>query len=369
MAYGLTIANLYYCQPLLPEMARAFGTGSAAEYLIAAGQLGYALALMFVVPLGDITRRRQLVRVLLCAEVVALAVTAAAPTAALLLAAGAVIGLASAGVVNVLVAHAAGLATGHERGRAVATMLSGGLAGILLSRTVAGLVSEVVGWRVLFIGAALVTSLLVAALSRVMEPSPPDLSLGYGAQLRATVRLVTRDRVLRRRSFVGAGAFAAFGCFWATVAYRLSESPYHYGPARIGLLALAGAAGALAARYVGRAADRGRQLPLTRASLTLGVASFAAIWAGGEHLSWLLAGLTAMDLAVQATHLLNMSVVYGLVEGARARVASVYMTIYTLGGVAGSTAGAAAYPAGGWTAVCLLGAAFMTAALAATFVR
>ncbi|WP_170026291.1 MFS transporter [Actinomadura oligospora] len=361
VTYGVTIADLYYCQPLLPQMARSFGP--SAGYLTAVGQLGYGLALVLVVPLGDIVRRRRLVGVLLGAEVAALAATAAAPTAEVLLIAGAVLGLTSAGVVNVLVPYAAGLAAPHERGRAMATMLTGGMTGVLLSRTVAGVVAEALGWRALFAIAALATAALLVVPARVMAPTPPETTIGYRAQLAATVRLAARDPLLRRRSYLGACAFAAFGALWATLSFQLAGPPYHYGQTTIGLLALAGAAGTLAARFVGRAADRGRERLLTRTAPALGIASFGALWMGGSSLSWLLLGLVAMDLAVQAVHLLNLSVLYGRADGARSRVASVYMTLYTLGGVVGAGVGTALYQAGGWTALCLLGAAVMTLGL------
>ncbi|TDC43085.1 MFS transporter [Micromonospora sp. KC213] len=366
-AYGLTIANLYYCQPLLPEMSRSVGP-HAADHLVAVGQLGYALALILVVPLGDIVPRRPLLAVLLCADAAALALTAAARTTGLLLAAGALIGLTAAAVVNTLIPYAAALAGPDERGGAIGTMLTGGLTGVLLSRTVAGLVSQVAGWRALFAVAAVVTLLLAVILLRTMPPAPPDLALPYRAQLRATIRLAATHRLLRRRALVGACSFAAFGVFWSTIAFHLNEPPYRYGPAQIGWLALVGAAGAVAARPLGRAADRVGAVRLTRAALALGTVSFAALWAGGHHLAWLAIGLLAVNTAVNATHLLNMTVVYGI-NDARARLASVYMTGYTLGGVAGAAAGPFAYAVGGWTATCLLGAAFLAVALVPTFTR
>lgn len=365
VAYGLTIADLYYCQPLLPQMARSYASASSVGNLTTVGQLGYALGLVLVVPLGDIVRRRPLVCLLLLVESGALTVTAAAPAVGVLLAAGALIGLASASVVNILVPYAATLAAEHERGRVMGTMLSGGLAGILLSRTVAGVTAEIFGWRALFLAAAAVTLLLTGALARTMESSAAEVAIGYTTQLRATVRLAVSEPVLRRRSLMGACVFGAFGVFWSTVAFLLAGPPYRYGEAAIGLFALVGAVGALAAKVTGRAADRGWQHPLTGTLLVLGLASFGAIAIGGQSLKWLVVGLLAMDVAVHGTHLLNMSVVYGLVDGARSRIASAYMTVYTLGGVAGSAAGTAAYRLGGWAAVSATGAAFMAAGLVA----
>lgn len=364
LAYGLTIANLYYCQPLLAQIARSFPPGAAVGELTTLNQLGYALGLVLIVPLGDILRRRPLVCLLLCLDAVALLATAAAPSSGVLLAAGTVLGLATSSVVNILIPYAAAIAGAHERGRAVATMLFGGLLGILLSRTVAGLLGDLLGWRALFLAAAGVTLVLAAALARAMTPAPPSIALGYREQLLATLRLAAREPVLRQRSLIGACVFACFGAFWATAAFLLAGPPYAFGEAEIGLLALTGVAGALAARAAGRAADRGRQRPLTGVLLVLGLAACGALWAGGQHLAWLLLGVVAMDVAVSGVHVLNLSVVYGRAGTTGGRVATVYMTVYTLGGVLGSLAGSTAYRTVGWPAVPIVIAACMAAALA-----
>ncbi|MFG2004082.1 MFS transporter [Spirillospora sp. NPDC048911] len=361
LIYGLTIANLYYCQPLLPRMAESY---PSVGNLVTAGQLGYALGLVLIVPLGDIVRRRRLVCVLLLVEVVALAATATASTVTVLLAAGTVIGLTSASVVNVLVAYAATVAADHERGRVIATVLTGGLTGVLLSRTIAGLAAEALGWRGVFWAAAAVTLLLSLVTSAIMAPSAPETSISYTRQLRDTANLFLTEPVLRQRSLIGCCVFASFGVFWATVAFLLAGPPYEYGEAQIGLFALFGAVGTLAARVAGTAADRGRQHSSTGLLLALGVAAFAVLSAGAGELAWLIAGLVAMNVAISGTQLLNLSVVYGLVETARSRVAAAYMTCYTLGGVLGSATGTIAYRLGGWTAVCALGAALMATALA-----
>lgn len=364
VAYALTIANLYYCQPLLPRMGRSFGGPGAMGDLVTAGQGGYALGLVLVVPLGDIMRRRPLVCGLLCAQAVALTVTATAPAVWVVLTAGVVIGVTASGVVQVLLPYAASVAPEHERGRAMATIMIGSQLGVLSSRTVAGLVGGLLGWRGMFLVAAVVTVAVAGVLARVMTSTPPEIAMGYAAQLRATVRLAVTEPVLRRRSAIGACVFGCLCAVWATMAFLLSAPPYGYGSAQIGLVALAGAAGAVVARPVGGAADRGWQRPLTGGLLVLGLVSFAVLWEGRGSLWCLIPGLLALGAAVSGSHLLNTSVVYGLVGGGRSRIAAVYMTAYTLGGVVGSAAGTEAYGKGGWGAVCAVGAAFMAAALA-----
>lgn len=356
VACGVTVANFYYCQPLLPQIAQSFhATQAATGGLVTAIQLGYAVALFLLVPLGDIVRRRPLVWGMLLLEAAALALCAAAPGLAALIAAGAVVGVAGC-VVQILLPYAATIAADHERGRVVGTVLTGVLLGILLSRTVAGLLGQALGWRAVFAVAAALMLVLAAVLARTMDGEGPEVEIGYRDQLRATARLARSEPVLRRRSIIGACVFAAFGLFWATMSFLLHGAPYHYGQAAIGLFALVGAAGALAAQLTGRAADRGHQLIATGALLALGVASFGAIALGATTLAWLIVGVLVMDIAVQGVHLLNMSVVYNLSGGARARIASVYMTTYFLGGAIGSAAGTQAYRIGGWHAVAAVGA-------------
>jgi predicted MFS family arabinose efflux permease len=365
VACGLTAANLYYCQPLLPRIAHAFNASPAsAGALVTTTQLGYALGLVLLVPLGDIARRRRLVCLLLVGEAAALLLSAAAPTLWVLLPAGTVVGL-GASAVQILLPYAATIAAERERGRVMASLLSGVLLGVLLSRSVAGLLGDALGWRAVFLCAAVATSALAVLLGRVLVESAPEVTIGYRAQLKATFALAAAEPLLRRRSLIGACVFGGFGVFWATIAFLLTNAPYRFDQSEIGAFALLGAVGAIASKLVGRAADAGAQRWLTGALLVLGAASFGAIWLGGRSLVWLVIGVLVMDAAVHGTHLLNMSVVYGLVDAARSRIASVYMTSYFLGGAAGSAAGTTAYRLGGWPAVAAAGAVFMGAGLCA----
>ncbi|WP_441245324.1 MFS transporter [Kitasatospora sp. McL0602] len=363
VACGLGAANLYYCQPLLPKIAETYHASSGSTgVLVTTTQIGYALGLLLLVPLGDIVRRRRLVCVLLCLEAAALVLSALAPGLPVLLVAGTAVGL-GASVVQILLPYAATIAAEHERGRVVATMLTAVLVGILLSRTIAGLVGGALGWRAMFAIAAVVALAFSFTLAKIMAATEPEVDISYRSQLRATWQLARTEPVLRRRSVIGACVFGSFGAFWATVAFLLSGSPYHYGESAIGLFALVGAAGAIASKVTGRAADAGWQRPLTGLLTALGVASFAVMWPGHSSLAWLIVAVLVMDMAVQGTHLLNMSVVYSLTHVARARIASVYMTSYFVGGALGSASGTAAYRLAGWGGVCAVGGAFMAVAL------
>lgn len=220
-----------------------------------------------------------------------------------------------------------------------------------------------------FLVAAVALAGTALLLHRALEPAPPEVAIGYRAQPAAVLRLAAAEPVLRRRSLSGACGFAAFSCFWVTSAFLLAGAPYRFGQSAIGRFALLGVAGALASKIVGGLADRGHQRAATLVLLGLGVVAFAAMEPGGSSLTWLVVGVLLMDAAVQGAHLMNMSVVYELTRHPRARIASVYMTSYYLGGTAGSVLGLTAYRLGGWPAVPCVGAALLLAAIGCALSR
>jgi predicted MFS family arabinose efflux permease len=364
IACGATVANNYWAQPLLDTIASQFGVGTtAAGLVVTASQIGYAAGLVLIVPLGDVLARRRLIVVLLLACAVALAAAAAAPSLLWLGVAAGVASLTSV-VAQILVPLAASLAAEEERGRVIGTVMSGLLMGILLARTVAGLVAEVAGWRTVYAGAAAAMVVLAAVVGRRLPPLPAGPHVPYGELLRSVGRLMRDEPVLRRRSAYGALTFGAFAALWTTLAFLLSSDPYNFSEAAIGLFSLAGVAGALAARRAGRLHDRGAGAIATGACLVLGAVSFAAIALGRDHLVALLAGIVAMDMAVQGTQILNQSAVYALAPDARSRLTTAYMTSYFAGGALGSAGGAAAYAQWGWTGMSVVGAGLFLAALA-----
>ncbi len=364
VAAGASVANIYYAQPLLTAIAATFGVGSGTASLIATlGQIGYTLGLGLLVPLADVVDRRRLVVGLLAVTSAALAVSAAAPTFPVLAAASGVLALtAVAG--PILVPYAATLAAPAQRGAVTGSVMSGVLLGVLLSRTVGGLVAQVAGWRAVFAAAAVLTLGLAGTLRRVLPPLAPADHLRYGALLRSVLRLVSEEPVLRLRSAYGFLGFGAFSVLWTSIAFQVARPPYSFGQAAIGLLGLAGAAGALAARITGRATDRGRDQLVTGLMFGTLLAGWALMaLAGGHWLITLLLGIVVLDLGVQGAHVTNLAVVYRARPEARSRLTTAYMTSVFLGGVAGSASSGAAYAAGGWPAVTATGAAFSAAAL------
>jgi predicted MFS family arabinose efflux permease len=365
VACGLSVANLYYNQPLLADMARTFGvTVRGVGSVPTLTQLGYAAGLLMIVPLGDVLQRRRLVVTLLVAVALALAAAAAARSLNGLAAASLAVGVTTV-VPQVLLPLAAQLARPERRGKAVGTVMMGLLLGILLSRTVSGFVGERFGWRAMYWVASAIMILLALALGPLLPAHEVHADLTYAALLRSVVEQVRRLPVLRQAMLNGALIFAAFSAFWATLVFRMEAPPFHYGARAAGMYGLVGAAGAAVAPAAGRWADRVAPRSIITAATSLLLASFVVLWAGGSSLAGLAAGVFLLDVAVQAAQVTNLTRIYRLSETAHSRINSAFMVVYFLGGAGGSILGASAWSVGRWPGVCALGVALSAVALAA----
>lgn len=352
---GTAVANLYYAQPLLNTIASALGVSEGtAGLLVTASQVGYVAGLALLVPLGDLLERRRLIAGLLVLAAIGQLASAIAPSFAVLAAALLVVGVASA-VAQIVVPLASALAADDERGAVVGTVMSGLLIGILLARTLSGLLAEIGGWRFVFAVAAGAMLILAAVLMRSLPVVAPTTTVRYPTLLRSVLRLIGEERVLRERMLLGATGMAGFSVLWTSIAFLLGGAPYHYGDGVIGLFGLAGLAGALMAPIAGRLADRGHG----RLASTIGLVALPISWVlldfGSSSLIALVVGIVVLDFAVQAVQISNQSTIYALRPDARSRITTAYMVAYFVGGVSGSIGSSLAYGAGGWNAVCGLG--------------
>lgn len=368
---GVAVTNLYAVQPLLDTIARAFDVReSTAGLLVTAGQAGYVLGLALLVPLGDLVERRRLIVVLLVLAAAAQVLSTVAPSLAVLGAALLAVGIASA-VAQVVVPLASSLAGEEERGRIVGTVMSGLLVGILLARTLSGLISELGGFRLVFAVSAGAMLLLAAVLWRSLPLAPPPVGpnrrtpghVRYRRLLRSVLALIGEEPELRRRMWLGATGMAVFSVLWTAVAFLLAREPYGYGEGTIGLFGLAGLAGALMAPLAGRLSDAGHGRVATTGALVSLPASWILLDLGSTSIVALLLGIVVLDFAVQGLQITNQSTIYALRPDARSRITTAYMVAYFLGGVAGSTSASVAWGAGGWDAVCVLGGALSLAGL------
>lgn len=355
---GAVVANMYYAQPLLHTLGHAFGVGTATTgLLVTIGQVGYVLGLAFLVPLGDLVERRGLITVSLTCLAVGQAVSAIAPNLTVFAVAVLFVGVATF-TGQVIVPMSSHLAAPHERGKVVGTVMSGLLIGVLLSRTLSGLIADAFGWRVVFGLAAVAMLLLAVVLNRALPRVEPTSDLPYRWALRSVLGLIRSEPVLRQRMVLGGCAFGAFSILWTSIAFLLSGvhgSHYHYSNATIGLFGLAGVAGACAAQIAGRLADRGHGAATTGAALLLTLVSWLLLKLGGASVIVLILGIVVLDLGVQGTQISNQSAIYRLHPDARSRLTTAYMSAYFLGGVLCSSVTGALYASHGWTAVCIFG--------------
>jgi len=363
LACGAAVANMYYAQPLLHTLAVAFGVSNGtAGLLVTVTQAGYVIGLALLVPLGDLLDRRRLITTTMLFTAAAQVLAAAAPTFGLFAVAMLIVGI-TACMAQVIVPMASSLAAEHERGSVVGTVMSGLLIGILLARTVSGLIAGALGWRVVFAVAAVVMVALAATLRRFLSPVPSTQQMRYPALLRSVVRLVVEEPLLRQRMVLGGLAFGCFSILWTSLAFLLSGAPFHYGNTTIGLFGLAGVAGASAAPLTGRLADRGYGRLAATAALIILLGSWGLLALGRSSVPVLLAGIVVLDLGAQGIHISNQSTIYALRPEARSRLTTAYMVSYFLGGTVLSAATSALYSSGGWSAVCVLGAVTAGAAL------
>ena len=349
-ACGVIVADLYYLQPLLHQIRGDFHvSASGASLLMTLAQVGYALGLALVAPLGDLVARRRLV------PLVFLAAAAMMATAALLRSYPAfatvtlLVGVASVGA-QMIVPFAADLAPPDQGGRVIARVMTGLLLGILLSRTASGLIAQAAGWRAVYWIAAATLCFVAAVLARVLPGEPARVRVAYRTLVAASFTLLATNSALRRRAWFGALAFAAFNVVWTTLSFHLSAAPFHYSKAVVGLFGLFGVAGVVAANLAGHQADRDRAGRTTIASAVLVVVCFALVIMAPGSVVAIAAALVALDAGMQGLQITNQSLVYSLVPAARSRVTSAYMMCCFAGASFGSYAGGLAYQLGGWRA-------------------
>lgn len=365
VACGAAVANVYYSQPLLVTLGHDFAMSAAlVGSVVTLTHVGYGLGLFLLVPLGDLADRRRLIVAQLLFLVVALAVVAVARSAAVLLVGMAATGLLAV-VTQTLVAFAASLAPPAGRGRVVGLVTSGVVVGILLARTASGLIADLAGWRAVYLASAALTALLALVLYRVLprHSGAPPTNLRYGQLLRSTITLFAGERLLRLRALFGLLIFAAFSTLWSGVALPLSEAPYSLSHGAIGALGLIGVVGALAATVAGRLNDRGLSRWTTGVALALLAASWLPLAFTRTSLWALVVGVILLDLAVQAVHVTNQTLIYALRPDAGSRLIGGYMVFYSIGSATGALAATSLYTVAGWGAVCVLGAAFSSLAL------
>lgn len=356
---AVTVASLYYGQPILASVGRSLGiSADAAGWIVVTALIGNAVGQVLVVPLGDQVERRRLTQFVLGAQLVGLIAMAAAPNLAVAMIASAIIGLGGAGAMTLL-PYAAGLVTDSQRGRVTGAAMSGVLFGILLSRSVSGFLSSWIGWRTIYVIAAVLCACAILALHSMPASRGTAKPLSYGQLVRSLASVIGKDRLVQRHMALGALGFLSFNLLWTGLTLLLSNAPYQLSDAVIGIFGLLGAAGALVARNAGRWHDRG----YARATLWCGWAALTAAWAimapgtagGTLGVTVMILGVLVLDIGMQAQHITNQSILLSARKTQAGRVTTAYMGTNVIAGAVGSMLATQLFARTGWISLLILG--------------
>jgi len=355
---GLGVASLYYSQPILARLASAFHASDQMASLIPTlTQLGYAAGILFLNPLGDRYDRRAIILVKSIALILSLLATACATNMGLMLGACTLVGL-SATLAQDYIPAAATLAPEHGRGKAVGTVMTGLLLGILLSRVISGAVAEWLGWRAIYVMAAAAVVIVLLAAWRRLPHFATHSQLSYPALLGSMRELWTRHVVVRRAALAQAALSIGFSAFWSTLALML-QHVYHLGSSVAGAFGLAGAAGSIAAPLAGRLADHRGARVVAKIGIGIAALSFASMLAlpavpYSAQIGLLVLAAVGFDFGVQATLVAHQTMIYGADHTARSRLNAILFTAMFLGMAAGSWLGGIVLAKWGWTGISLL---------------
>ena len=359
---GLIVANIYYCQPLVVMVAKEFGVAeSKAGIITFYTQLGYALGLLFFVPLGDKLERRTQIIGTTALTVLSLAMAAISTSLAMLSVASLLIGSTSI-VPQLILPLAAHLSAAEKRGKIIGMVMSGLLIGILMSRTLSGFIGAWLGWRAMFWIAAAISAVLMILMRFVFPISKPSFTGNYGSLMRSLLTLIKHQPVLREASAINALGFASFGMFWTTMVLHLSGTPFHFQSDKIGMFGLAAVLGALIAPLIGGSADKGNPRVAIGYGLLIILVSYGLFYFFGTTIIGMVVGIVLLDLGQQSVHVSNQARVYAMMPEARNRLNTVFMTASFLGTSMGSAIGLWVWNIGAWTAVCITGSIMITLA-------
>ncbi|MGE7688685.1 MFS transporter [Lysinibacillus sp. NPDC097214] len=363
-ACGMSVANIYFAQPLLDQLSNEFNIDhSTIGVVITITQIFYGLGLLLLVPLGDLLNQRHLIIGQMLLSTTALVIVSTASSSVVLFTGMALVGLLAV-VTQTLVAFAATMASPTERGRVVGIVTSGIVIGILLARTFAGLLTDLTGWRSVYLVSAALMLVMVCMFLKVLPKVEREVkSLPYHQLIKSVFTLFMQERTLRIRSVLAMLIFADFSILWTSLVLPLSAPPLALSHSVIGAFGLVGVAGALAATQAGKLADRGYGQRTTGIALVLLLISWLFINYLEQSLLALIVGIVLLDLAVQAVHVTNQTMILPLRTEARSRLTAGYMMFYSIGSAGGSIASTQMYAHFGWEGVCFLGALISAIAL------
>lgn len=359
---GIMVANLYYCQPLLGDFVNVFHTSeNASAWINICSQLGYGLGLFFIVPVGDMVQRRNLLTWMHVFAALSVAGAAVSQNIEMLYFFSVCIGL-TATACQVFVPLGAALASEEERGKVIGTIMGGLLSGVLLSRTLSGAVADLWGWRSVYWIASGMMLIMALLVYKIVPGEKPGFKGSYGVLMISVIRLFRSQKLVRESAWIGCCTFGAISAFWSTMAFFLEKPPFNYSLSVIGLFGFVGLAGAMISPFIGTINDRkGPQLPM-RIGVLVMLAGYAIMFYGKVSIWFVIAGIVLIDVGLQTAHVPNLTRVSSLYNRARTRLNTIYMTAFFIGGTLGSIIGSYAWHLFEWNGVCTTGILFAIAA-------
>ncbi|WP_026889500.1 MFS transporter [Clostridium beijerinckii] len=355
IACGLTVANLYYIQPLLGDIAKTFHVDQLSiGFAAMLTQIGYAIGMIFILPLGDIKEKRNLIVIVLLCSIISLMSMFFSSNIYILTISSFAVGFTSI-IPQLIIPLAAQLSNPQQRGQTIGTIMSGLLIGILLSRTVSGILGSYLGWRTVYLIAAIMMFALMLILRKLIPLCNPISDIKYSELLKSMIHLIKTEPILRESSINGALMFSAFSAFWTSLIFLLESSHYNMGAEAAGLLGLVGVSGALAAPLVGKVADKRGSRFAIGICIVVVIVSYLSFFLFGFKIWGLVLGVILLDLGVQSCNVSNQARVHSLNEETRNRLNTIYMVSFFLGGAFGSFLGSYSYSHFGWYGVCTFG--------------
>lgn len=367
IASAICAANLYYAQPLLSNLSTYFHVSSTVIGISATLiQIGFAIGMIFIVPLGDMVKQRSLIIFMLICSMVALLELSFATNIIWFTIGSLFIGITSISQI-LFVTLAAHLANSVSRGRVIGIVMTGLLAGIQLSRTFSGIIGTYYGWQVVYQIASIMIGILIIIFYFCLPQSSPDTTMSYGQLIASLGSILRNQPILRNSSLISAMLFASFSAFWTTLSFLLNSPMYNLGAQTAGMLGLIGAVGAIAASIAGRVVDKkGYYFTLT-IGISLSMAGFMCFWILGYQMWGLIFGIILLSVGVQTAQISNQAIINTLNAALRSRNNGVYMAFYFIGGAIGSFLGSYFWGLSGWTGVCILGITFQIIAAVTHF--
>lgn len=348
---GISVANLYYNQPLLNMIRHELGISEFKTNLISmVTQIGYALGLLFIVPLGDLYQRKKIIITNFTLLILALLTIAVAPGIHLILAASLLTGICSV-MPQIFIPIASQFSLPKNKGRNVGLVVSGLLTGILGSRVISGLVGELLGWREMYYIAAGLMLICSIVVMRVLPEIQPNFKGTYGGLMKSLVSLLKEYPELRIYSIRAALAFGSFLAMWSCLAFKMGGAPFYAGSNVIGMLGLCGIAGALSASLVGKYV---RTVGVRRFNF-IGCGLILLAWVlfllGENSYFWIIVGIILIDIGMQCIQLSNQTSIFELNPGASNRINTIFMTTYFIGASTGTFLAGTFWQAFGWHGV------------------